>query len=724
MLNQNYLTSICYVIVVGERYDATFFNGYDKFLVENFGVIQKIYTLPKSMDELFFQKEEMISARLSGVFDGYKVRFCSSVAAAYELPYEFKVVFVADDFNRFKITRALFLSRGQKDVRDCRSILLEDLALASIKKNFLDIAKELSSDKAAYISELQAVLSKKSTKDHIDTDYEFERSIYNRAGLGVLSSLKVAYSFQENRLQWDEEKAFEPLVLLNEVKGLICKNVPPTIFVPPVDLVLTDMSSDLGPLVLKQHYTQNYLKNEGHTDPRMLIQALNLVSKNAIEEGLEANPMVLQFYKERLLIEAMVSLYAASYASCCIKVPLANKAVFGILKDIGTVDRGRDRGKIDSQVIGLANEFEKLLKAPLSLLSSVFTSAVKLVSNLPIEWARHNGLPLMVRHEVSRIPISPGMSTTMCLLDGEQIYLGVEELKKIRVISSFDENDHLKNLLAEKIDHFTRSSVSKKEKLAKRAAELGVFHDLESAAYLDFDISWHKVSSAGEFLLSLSDNDCAITIFNMHGRHGLEGAGTLAVGNDEVSVYEMIGKFQASPIVILCSCDTSPIDRNHYSTATAFQLAGAKTVLASALPIFADEASTFIARLLLRIQRYLPVRLSNNDGRSIRWSSLVAGMIRRSFYSELFELMAKKFALTPDIKLALNYFAATRIDPLHENWHEDIMQYICAKTGIDIEVVEQFMKDSFALPECLKYIQMGNPESIILVSENHIPVTK
>lgn len=484
------------------------------------------------------------------------------------------------------------------------------------------------------------------------------------------------------------------------------------------------MSSDLNPLVFKQHYTQNYLKNDGHVDPRALIQALNLVNRNTIAEGLDSNAMVFQYYKERLLIEALISLYAASYASYCIKIPLANKTVFGALKDIGIIDRGRERGKIDNRALSFKSELENLLKAPLNLIPNVFTSAIKIVSNLPIEWAHHNGLPLMVRHEVSRIPISPGMSATMCLLDGEQIYLKIEDLKKIRVISSFDEDDHLKNLLTEKIDLVMRPLANKTEALVKKAPELDVSHDLEGVTPFDLDIEWHKVGSAEEFLLSLSDNDCAITIFNMHGGHDLEGMGALAVGNDKVSVYDMIGKFQASPIVILCSCDTSPIDRNHYSTATAFQLAGAKTVLASALPILADEASTFIARLLLRIQLYLPRRLSSSDGRSIRWSSFVAGMIRRTFYSELFELMAKKFALTLDVKSALNYFAGARVDPLHENWHEDIMQYASIETGIDIDVIEQLMKDSFALPECLKYIQMGNPESIILVSENHIPVTK
>ncbi|OSN63084.1 hypothetical protein BV349_04632 [Pseudomonas syringae pv. actinidiae] len=722
MLNQNYLNSICYIIITGENSDSSFFNHYNNFLIRNVGVFHKICTLPKSMTELFLTKEEMISSRLGGVSDGYKVRFCLSIEAAHELPYEFKIAFIVDPIDSTKITHACFIPREKNNSEGYDSIQLEDLDIFTIKHKLFRVIRNLPEDKRSYMAELESFLNQAPTGDYIETDCQFERSIYNRAGLDILSSLRVEYSFEDVGLQWDQEKAIEPFELLKFIQMDIAKNVPPRTLLPHVDLVLTDMSSDLSPLVIKEQYTQNYLKNEGHSDPKALIQALNLINRNTLIDGLDSNPMVSQYYQERLLIEAMIALYAAGYATACIKVPLGNGAVFDKLKTVASIDRGANQAKLNKMVMQLVGDLDFILKRHLDVLPKVYTSAIKIISNLPLEWAHHHGLPLMVRHEVSRITISPGMPTAMSLLDGEQIYMTLENLRKIRVISSFEVTDELRHFLAKKIEKVLRSHVDEKVVRSRYLDELGVSLDDEIIEPLELDIQWFHVSSAQEFLQSLSDNDCAITILNMHGGHGLKGTGTFSVGKDEVSIYDMIGKFHASPIVILCSCDTSPVDRNHYSTATAFQLAGAKTVLASALPILGDEASTFVTRLLLRIRLYLPRRLSRDRGLSVRWSSFVAGMVRRSYYSELFRLMVNRYSLSARTESELNFFAGTHVDPLHENWHEDIMKFASHKIGVSVEAIKQLMEDSFAFPECLKYIQMGNPESIILVAENHIPL--
>ncbi|WP_289508520.1 CHAT domain-containing protein [Pseudoalteromonas sp. S558] len=103
-------------------------------------------------------------------------------------------------------------------------------------------------------------------------------------------------------------------------------------------------------------------------------------------------------------------------------------------------------------------------------------------------------------------------------------------------------------------------------------------------------------------------------MFDLHGGHSEKGVGTIKLKDEIVTVYDLVGEVKMSPIVILSSCDTSPIDRNHNTTSNAFFLAGAKTVLASALPLTSHEASIFITRLLLRVKHYLPKRLAGNEG--------------------------------------------------------------------------------------------------------------
>ncbi|MBM7093124.1 CHAT domain-containing protein, partial [Streptomyces sp. S12] len=66
-----------------------------------------------------------------------------------------------------------------------------------------------------------------------------------------------------------------------------------------------------------------------------------------------------------------------------------------------------------------------------------------------------------------------------------------------------------------------------------------------------------------------------------------------------MSVFDIHRDLRISPIVLLSACDTSPVDRGHDSVAEAFFLAGARTVLSSALPILSIQASTFLARLVL-----------------------------------------------------------------------------------------------------------------------------
>ncbi|WP_146232632.1 hypothetical protein [Pseudomonas protegens] len=155
------------------------------------------------MDELFFVKEDMISARLSGVFDGYKVRFCPSLESAHELPYDFKIALVSDDGDCPRINRALFISGAQKDIQSYKSVRFEDLNFSSARESLLELSRGLSLNKSDYVSEFEYVLSRKPTGDYIYTDFEFDASIYNSATLDVLSSLRVKYGSGSLGLKWE-----------------------------------------------------------------------------------------------------------------------------------------------------------------------------------------------------------------------------------------------------------------------------------------------------------------------------------------------------------------------------------------------------------------------------------------------------------------------------------------------------------------------------------------
>lgn len=713
-------THICYIIIINSSSKKSFFNGYDDFLIDNVNAFELIGSLPKDVPELFRTPDAAIRARISGRFNGYMVRFASSLEEAKKTDFNFNVVFSSSDSDESRISQVCFISALERDTVHHEFSPMEKLNLSSLRANILKLSQKLPTKELEDFNELMG----REVEGVQASEYlEFERSIYNRSSLGVLRSLGVEYSFEDVGMHYDESVVVDPANILINLRNISFRDLPLELRLPHIQLVLSDMSSDLDSLVNKSFYSENYLKNEGYDEPRLMAQALALINRNEAEKGMASNPIVKRFYQERVLIESMIALYAASYAVSCVKVPLGNSAVFGKLKDIGVIDRGNSGGKMAKAFAALVNELNAIVPPRLAMLPDVYASKVKIVSNLPLEWSTVNGLPMMVRHEVSRIPVSPGISTAQSLLDGEQIYMTLEDLTRVRVISSFSDSDPIK-------DHL-RSSVELV--LDELPADDNAFHEFQRILGVsigddeeapNINIEWHNVKNGDELLASLTDNDCAVTIFDLHGAHSVQGSGILAVGGEKVSIYDLIGKFRASPIVVMSSCDTSPIDRNHYSTASAFLLAGAKTVLASALPIMSREASIFIARLLLRIQRYLPKRLMEGSGDSLRWSRFISGMIRRSYYTELFRLLKDKLKLNEELVSQLNFYAGTHLDPLHENWHKEIMRYTSIKTGVSLDIIDQLINSSFALPECLKYIQMGNPESIVLVADKDLLAEK
>jgi hypothetical protein len=58
-----------------------------------------------------------------------------------------------------------------------------------------------------------------------------------------------------------------------------------------------------------------------------------------------------------------------------------------------------------------------------------------------------------------------------------------------------------------------------------------------------------------------------------------------------------------------------------------FLNAGATTVVASLLPLRADDAAMLVARLIWRLAEYLPA-VTGAEGRAVLWSEVMSGMLR------------------------------------------------------------------------------------------------
>jgi hypothetical protein len=80
--------------------------------------------------------------------------------------------------------------------------------------------------------------------------------------------------------------------------------------------------------------------------------------------------------------------------------------------------------------------------------------------------------------------------------------------------------------------------------------------------------------------------------------------------------------------------------------------------------------------------------------------------------------LINKNLLTSENKYKLELEISHLLDPLTDNWSDEINKCICNYVPISNDNLNEIIKNEFNLPECLKYIQMGNPEQIIIASEN------
>lgn len=687
-----------------DRNDATYFNQFPNEYISKINVLRKISRLPKDLCEVFCSKEISIMHRISGIFDGYTIDFVREHSEILKIKNTIKVIFTSGEIEHsLKLPQALYISNSCNIRTGNYECSFDELSQCKIRSYIKDTVKNLTLEQAKCISELEEMYAGDVSNESIYSDYEFNRSLSTEANLIVLESAKLDFSYESSRYECPDEDLTETINVINCIKNKISRNIPPKVSIKHNDIIISDMSINLDFQVNKQDYSQNALKHEGESEPRQLEKTIKMLLRNDINEKTERSKYVDMAYSERLLIEVILGLHSCAHLTPNVKIPLSNVDLYATLKDIGINDRNDNQSSLKKKFKVLIDTLQNKVSDKLEYLSENYSSAIKVVSNLPIEWVPHNGLPLMVRHDVSRVPVSPGWLTSKILLDTNKIHIDLESFSQVLIISSFGDDDQIKDHLSSKIKIFNENDFS------------GSMHNFK----LKIDI---KKPSDGEELISiLNQTNCPLVVFDCHGAHSKDSCGVIALKDETISIFDIVKKARFPPIVVLSSCDASPIDRNHYSTANAFLAGGAKTVLATALPILSHESSTFIMRLMIRLQKFLPIVIKN-ESRSILWSTFMSGMIRRTFYTELIEHLIKIRLVDKSKKTALNSIYGMNLDPLKDNFHSIILSSIADELGITPIEIQEIIDTDMVLPECLKYLQFGSPEQVIINSPEHIPI--
>lgn len=405
---------------------------------------------------------------------------------------------------------------------------------------------------------------------------------------------------------------------------------------------------------------------------------------------------LMEIRKREVNLQAVVAgLAAAGTLSATVRLPAAINRINGAVRQFANHARS-DKVKSSRKLAKTFAEVQSRLASAVApeLLDVIRRSqtGVKLVTDSPLEWLPVDGLPLMLRKDVSRITTTPGNLQVGLLARSGLIHLAAAAFKEILILSAIDRADPIADILLDMLEEWRP-----------------VYGD-------QIVLRIVKVGNREEFVAALNSFGGAVMIFDGHGGHDRgDGVGSLRVGKEEISIWDMRSEIRVPPVVILSACDTQAADRSHATTANAFLGAGAVTVLGSLLPVNAPDAAMLIARLVWRIAEYVPA-VTGEKGRAILWSEVMAGMLRLHLILDLIAPLLQRGVITSAQYREINMEAISATTNHDEAWWENALARVSAILGLDKGASAALGRETIASSDAIRYVQIGNPELIVIKS--------
>ncbi|NNH41876.1 CHAT domain-containing protein [Rhizobium laguerreae] len=435
---------------------------------------------------------------------------------------------------------------------------------------------------------------------------------------------------------------------------------------------------------LQQRQTGYRMMIEGFSFPRELIFSPGWQTVM----GIRGRELQLQTHA--------IALRAASTFAATIRLP-SGVNTFPDLRNFTNHIRGKNGPNKLKKTIGLFQKVQSALTAHCNseLLEKIALSrsGVKLVSDAPLEWLPCGGLPLCIARDVSRIPATPGNLMMIELVPPRRMFLDPSAFEEILVISSFQDDDHLKDILS---------------KAVKEVAQTIPGH---------LRIKHVRVKNERDLVDAFNAFGGAMVILDCHGNHNERtGVGTLRIGSDDVDVWALRNALRSPPIVILSACDTHAPDRTHATVANGFLSCGARAVLGTFLPIRGDRAGVFAARLAYRASWYVST-LVDKIKTPVLWSEVVGSMVRLDFLSELISRIQRRRAFTQEVLDELRFDVDMLIHSRDPNWWSGATKKIMQVMNLTDAEFDDFVSSALGAGDSVRYTHLGNPETICITSE-------
>lgn len=412
--------------------------------------------------------------------------------------------------------------------------------------------------------------------------------------------------------------------------------------------------------------------------------------QEAGSEELSPHPLITMRAMELRLATASMAGLAASELSATLRLPNDINRTSGAVRQLADHYRSRntsDRKRLET----LRRVQSRLAEAVPSDFVNILKETegdIRIVADAHLEWLDIEGLPLGLRKNVSRIPVTPGNLFVEQTGASPPIRLVPEDFNKILLISALKRDDPINAMFESALEV---SNPVWRDEISLQVVEVG---------------------SEDELVEALNAYDGPLLMFDGHGSHRPDGPALLHLQDASCDVWTLRGRARVPPIVFLSACDTHAANRNHETTANGFLSLGARSVLGSVFPLLAKDAAIFAARLLHRLAKFVPAAI-NTRGRAITWTDVVSGLLRMQLLTDFLRRLEQRneisHATYEEIHIAGNMAINTnQIDPF-----ANVISLLIAK-GVDAQKIKLVLEIAVANSSTLSYLNVGRPETILL----------
>lgn len=131
---------------------------------------------------------------------------------------------------------------------------------------------------------------------------------------------------------------------------------------------------------------------------------------------------------------------------------------------------------------------------------------------------------------------------------------------------------------------------------------------------------------------------------------------------------------------------------------------------------FTFPAASLIARLLLRAVDYTRAKISG--GQAVLWSQVVGGLLRQHMISEAISSIIAKGVIAPNEARVQQMRANNSILHGDPDWFERFRASLSKAAGFDAGQWRRFFDELLAASDAIRYVHVGNPESIVVTSRD------